>query len=212
MRIKINNLTKKYNRQEVFSDVSWQPEMGKCNLVTGPNGSGKSTLLRLICGLERPTAGTIDLTKDTSELTAAGVKKITGLLTPDLALYRHLTALENLQFFAKLGGYFLTTAELKDKLAEVGLNSSADTPLAAFSTGMKQRLKLAYVILKRPALLLLDEPNTNLDSEGKQVVNKIISEYKAKSIVILATNDQEEVGQYGENILFLDHCNPGYCS
>jgi heme exporter protein A len=207
MKITINKLAKIYNSKKVFSSISWQPEPGKCNLVTGPNGSGKSTLLRLICGLEKPSAGSIKITFNNDELSVSEIRKVTGLVTPDLALYRHLTARENMLFFAKLGGSFPTEKELCEILVKVGLAGSIDYPLAVFSTGMKQRLKLAYAIFHEPALLLLDEPNTNLDDEGKIVVNSIISEYKSKSMVIIATNDQEEVRQYGENILFLDKCS-----
>lgn len=203
IKISLEELAKRYSGQEVFSAISWQPEEGKFNLVTGPNGSGKSTLLRLICGLESPSGGLVKISQNGATLSRSEVRSICGLVTPDLTLYRHLSALENLQFFAKINGFHFSPAALKKILARVGLAQSANLNLAAFSTGMKQRLKLAYAIYKEPALLVLDEPASNLDQEGRDMLAGILEEYKHKSLVIMATNEQEEVRQYGENVLFL---------
>ena len=211
LAVSITGLAKNYNRQKVFSNVSWQPAAGKLNLITGPNGSGKSTLMRLISGLEKPTQGLVTITLGNSVQPPVRVRKFTGLLSPDLSYYKHLTALENLQFMAKISGLSLSRVELKKILAQVGLVNKKDIPLAAFSTGMKQRLKLACAIFKKPALLLLDEPGANLDNEGKKIVTTIINEFKTKSMVIMATNDREEVRMFGENILFLGHDYNSYC-
>jgi heme exporter protein A len=126
-----------------------------------------------------------------------------GFVTPDMSLYAELTALENLSFFASLRGLQLSDDDLHERLAEVGLRERADDLLGDFSSGLKQRLKLAFAVLHRPALLLLDEPSTNLDAAGVEIVERLIRDQKQRGVVVLATNNAEEL-KHGDQILRLN--------
>lgn len=204
--VECRNLTKFFGYRRVLEGVCVRVEQGETLVVTGRNGSGKTTLLRLISGLAKPTSGEVVISVNGQPLDSDAVYHHLGFVTPDLSLYTELTALENLAFFAALRG--LPTERhgvrslLHECLAGVGLEERADDLLRDFSSGLKQRLKLAFAVLHRPAVLLLDEPTSNLDAAGVEIVERLIREQKQRGIVILATNNAEEL-KHGDQILRL---------
>jgi heme exporter protein A len=117
-------------------------------------------------------------------------------------LYRDLTARENLRFFADVRRLTLNDEEIDALLARVGLDGRGDDRLAAYSSGMAQRLRYAYALLHHPPVLLLDEPTVTLDERGSAVVDTIISEQRRHGLVVIATNDTRELG-YGDLLLRL---------
>jgi heme exporter protein A len=204
MLIKIEKLSKKYRGIKVFSDLSWELVEGKVNVITGPNGSGKSTFIRLLGGLERPSSGKISFYIGDSCLTPLQARKYTGLIAPDISLYDHLTPVENLDFFSALKGKRLSVSSIRELLEKVQLRKAMNQPLATFSSGMKQRLKLAYALFDEPLFFFMDEPATNLDSTGKEMLAELIRDKVKNSIILLATNEPEEVERFGQNLLLLD--------
>ncbi len=160
--------------------------------VTGPNGSGKSTLLRLLAGLLRPTAGGSEVKVDGRPVPPAGRREVLGLASPELAFYDELSSLENLAFAAEARGARDPRGLARAALARVGLDSRADDRLNALSSGMKQRLRLAFAVLHQPALLLLDEPGSHMDDEGRRLVERLASEEGRRGLVVIATNDERE--------------------
>ena len=132
----------------------------------------------------------------------AGRRAVTGYLAPDLVLYDELTALENLDFFAGVRG--LPTGEAsRELLARVGLGERADDPVGTFSTGLRQRAKFAFALQNDPAVLLLDEPSSNLDDAGRAVVAAAVEHVHGRGgIVVLASNDPAEFA-YGTRDLEL---------
>jgi heme exporter protein A len=203
MRLEIEGLSKSYSNKRVLTNISWQLEKGVIHVVTGPNGSGKSTLLRLLSGLEKPTSGKIIFQNDDLIAAPQDARQMIGLVSADINLYAHLTPPENLQLFALLRGLKRSEAELESLLQQVQLQNELERPVANFSSGMKQRLKLAYALLHQPSFLFLDEPTTNLDQEGKDLVTGIIQDQKARGVVLLATNEAGEVERFGQQILRL---------
>ncbi len=203
MRIELKGLAKSYQRNNVFKNLSWQLEKGKSYVVTGPNGSGKSTLLRLLCGLEKPTAGTIACYMGEDIIDPSCMRSSMGLVSPDLQFYGQLSPLENLVFFSALRGLDKGNDFLQRLLAKVQLREEMNRPLATFSSGMKQRFRLAFALLHEPVFLFLDEPFTNLDRAGKDMVNLIIGDQVSKGIVLMATNEPSEVERFGQDILQL---------
>ncbi|HED24435.1 MAG TPA: ABC transporter ATP-binding protein [Firmicutes bacterium] len=203
MRIEIKKLAKSYRRKKVLRDLSWQLEKGKSYVVTGPNGSGKSTLLRLLSGLEKMTAG--EIVFYTGEMTADPItmRGSIGLVSPDIQFYGQLSPLENLTFFAALRGLNRSRDSLENLLTGVQLAEDRHRPVGAFSSGMKQRLRLAFALLHEPGFLFLDEPFTNLDRAGKELVNQIIANQVSRGIVLIATNEPSEVERFGQDILQL---------
>jgi heme exporter protein A len=115
-----------------------------------------------------------------------------------LSLYDHLTAEENLKFFASVAGDRVTGKEINNLLKGVGLEGRGLDDVAGYSSGMKQRLKYAVALLNKPAFLFLDEPTSNLDEAGKKIVTEIIERYRTESIIVIATNEKQEYGLAGE--------------
>jgi heme exporter protein A len=109
-----------------------------------------------------------------------------------------LTGEENLLFFVNVSGGHLTGKELNSLLERVGLEGRGSDPVAVYSSGMKQRLKYALALARKPAYLFLDEPTSNLDGAGREMVTDIIEEYRAQAVVVIATNEPEEQGFAGK--------------
>lgn len=200
--LEAHGLAKQYNGRLVFAGLNLSVGQGACLVVAGPNGSGKSTLIRLLCGLAWPTAGKVTVTINGSPHSPRECRSLIGLVAPDVALYNELTALENLAFFARVRGLRLDRSALEGLLARVGLAGRGDDLVGAYSSGMRQRLKYAQALLHNPYLLFLDEPTTNLDEAGAQMVAEIVAEQKKRGLLVLATNDPAEV-LYGDQVLRL---------
>lgn len=198
----VENLAKSYGRRGVFRGVSFELTPGQSLIVTGRNGSGKSTLIRILCGLVRPSAGTVTYRVDGREATGRERRALIGLVAPDLVLYEELSALENLQFFARVRGVSAGVDALEALLSEVGLEGRGADRVGTFSSGMRQRLKYAYALLHRPPILFLDEPTANLDEAGVAMVRACVSRQRASGILVVATNDHEEL-QFGDRVLRL---------
>ncbi len=178
----------RYGRRRLFDGLTLSIEPGAALAVVGANGSGKSTLLLVLAGVVAPTAGTVSLTVDGREISGTDRPQAVGLVAPALQLYEPLTARENLAFLAqarRLEGSCVEAA-----LDRVGLLARADEPLATFSTGMRQRMRIAAAVLHRPAVLLLDEPGATLDAAGRALVASLVAETGA--VVVVATNDPDE--------------------
>lgn len=191
-----------YGRRGLFRGVSFELGPGDSLAVTGGNGAGKSTLLRILCGLQRPTRGAVAYRLGEKAVTARQQRMLIGLVAPDLVLYEELTAAENLRFFARLRGIAWSAQESEALLAAVGLEGRGSELVGTFSSGMRQRLKYAFALQHRPPILLLDEPTANLDEAGKSLVRACIERQRAGGILVVATNDREEL-QYGDRVLRL---------
>lgn len=160
--------------------------------ITGANGSGKSTLLRIISGLLRPTDGAVHLTCDGREVPAADRRRHVGLATPELAFYPEFTCHENLAFAAQAHGLRAPAEDAHAALGRVGLAPRAHDRVSALSSGMKQRLRLAFALLHRPPVLLLDEPGAHMDEEGRQVMEAFVAGHARTGLVLIATNEERE--------------------
>lgn len=161
--------------------------------VTGENGSGKSTLLRILSGLLRPSGGATSFQVAGVEVPGRLRRNHVGLATPELSFYEEFTATENLEFIAETRGLQGRSGAVDEALEAVGLARRAEDRVGAFSSGMKQRLRLAFAILHRPAVLMLDEPGSHLDAAGRAVVERIVLSNAATSLVLIATNDAQEI-------------------
>jgi heme exporter protein A len=200
--LEIQGLSKAFGDRVLFKNLNFRVESGQCLVVTGRNGSGKTTLLRIIAGLVRPTRGRVLICDENGVMDRSRLRRNLGIVAPDLVLYDELTALENLVLFARLRGLDGSPEAAKRTLEKVGLCERAGDLVATFSSGMKQRLKYAFAIQHSPSVLLLDEPTSNLDEQGVDMVRRVVSEQKERGVLVVATNDPEE-RSYGEQFLHL---------
>ena len=182
-----------YGRRIGLQSIDFRVESPGVIAVTGMNGSGQSTLLRTIAGLLRPSSGTLRVSVEGRTLDADSRRSQIGLASPELSFYEEFSAAENLRFAAEVRGLPDPKAAVHDALAEVGLGERAEDMVSGFSSGMKQRLRLAFAVLHRPALLLLDEPGSHLDDAGREVVRSLVERWRSNALVLVATNDPEEM-------------------
>ena len=192
--VRATKLTHRYgNRATGVANLDFEFAGPGAVAVTGPNGSGKSTLLRIIAGLLRPTLGETTVHVGGRDHPPAKRRVVVGLATPELSFYEEFTGSENLTFAAEAKGLAEPARAAAGALEFVGLGTRAGDRVAGFSSGMKQRLRLAFALLHHPPILLLDEPGSHLDDAGRDAVRDVVARQAARGLVLLATNDPQEI-------------------
>lgn len=208
-RIRADAVSHRYGPRVALRPVSFDQASPGVVAVTGENGSGKSTLLRILAGLLRPTAGGTSVEVGGAAVASRERRRHVGLATPELSFYEEFTAAENLLFAAEARGLTNLQEDVQEALLKTGLTPRSGDRVSAFSSGMKQRLRLAFAVLHRPPVLLLDEPGSHLDDEGRAVVERLVLEHASAGLVVVATNDPQEMKLAGSRIQLsgrgLDH-------
>jgi len=194
------DIRKSFGRLLVFDSINFELINGSSLAIAGKNGSGKSTLVKIIAGLLSPSSGEVIYQVDGREIDKLDWFKFVGFVAPYLQLYDEFTGYENLEILAKIRGLKSYEAKIKNVLERVNLYSRRDDLVRGYSSGMKQRLKYACALLHEPIVLILDEPTSNLDSEGVEMVWAIAEEQKKNGILIVATNEPEELKMCDEVI------------
>lgn len=193
--LSIRNLKKTFNRRPVLSDVSAEVNAPGSLAITGKNGSGKSTLVKIIAGVLAPSAGSVELTVDGKKVREEDRYLHLGFVAPYLFLYDEFSARENLELLGTMrSGRRPDAAHIDELFGLVGLVERQHDRLGTYSSGMKQRIKYMYAMLHRPAVLILDEPTSNLDEDGYALVERIVRRQQQEGIVIVATNESDEAG------------------
>jgi heme ABC exporter ATP-binding subunit CcmA len=185
---------KAYGARRVLRDLTLSAGGGEVVAVVGENGSGKSTLLKIVAGLLRPSRGTVTFrVGGAARADGAARRASVGYAGPDLALYAELSGLENLRFFDAVAGRQRSADAYRALFAEVGLSGREGDPVGAYSSGMRQRMRLAFALLPGAPLLLLDEPSLALDAGGVEVVGRMVRAQRERGgLTLLATNDLRE--------------------
>jgi ABC-type multidrug transport system ATPase subunit len=194
------SLRKTFNRRVIFRDVSLEARAGHTVLISGRNGSGKSTLVKLLSRVLTPTGGTMNLTVNGREVAEPDWPAVVGLVSPYFQLYEEFSARENLELALTLRGRRIDRGRIDDLLQEVSLFPRAEEAVRTFSSGMKQRVKLAFALVSRPSVLFLDEPMTNLDAEGIALVRTIMARQCETGMLFVATNDATDVQRYDTRV------------
>src|SRR5581483_2591619 len=200
----VAGLTKVYGASVALRGVTLGVPAGAVLSVLGHNGSGKTTLLRLLATLTRPTAGSArigghDVVRERDE-----VRRLVGLVGHGTLLYDDLTARENLAFAAVLDGAPRDRHAAEAALARVGLEALADTRVRQLSTGMRRRVALARVMLRRPRVLLLDEPFAGLDQDGAKRLEEYLREFRAEGgAALLVTHSLARGLALGDRVAIL---------
>jgi heme exporter protein A len=202
--LRLERLSRDYGDRTALEEVTLALPAGDSLVVLGPNGAGKSTLLRVLATLLRPTRGEIVVLGCALPREAWKLRGKIGYLGHEPLLYRDLTGRENLGFHAKLHGLTgaAATARIGAVLEAVGMERRADDRTAELSAGMRQRLAVARCVLHEPELLLLDEPDSNLDIEGRDVARNLIGPDTGKTRVIV-THDPERFLPEADQVLRL---------
>jgi heme exporter protein A len=190
--IELRGLRRDFGERIALGGIDLSLEEGETLVVLGPNGAGKTTLLRVLATLLRPSAGEARVLGAALPREAWRVRGRVGFLGHEALLYRDLTGRENLRFHARLHGMRDETAEARigELLTAVGMERRADERVAELSAGMRQRLALCRCVLHEPELLLLDEPESNLDAEGRELARGLIGPGEARTRVIV-THDPD---------------------
>ena len=191
MKIELINLGKRYNTEWIFRKLNFQFESGKHYAITGPNGSGKSTLLQIISGSVMHNEGSLNYEEHDLPIVPERIFNKTSFAAPYLELVEEMTLHEFFSFHHKMKGW-LSTVDTHKIIYLLGLEKSAHKQIRYYSSGMKQRVKLAQAVFSDVPVVLLDEPLTNLDDEGISLYQHLIKDHCNHRLVIVSSNDKKE--------------------
>jgi ABC-2 type transport system ATP-binding protein len=194
--VKTEDLTKEYDKVTVVDHLNLEVAENEVFGLLGPNGAGKTTTILMLLGLTEPASGTAKIYGFDSTREPLKVKRLAGYLPEKVGFYDTLTAKENLRFIAKLNniGYAESEPLIEQVLKSVGLSDMADKTVNKFSRGMKQRLGIADVLVKKPKVAFLDEPTAGLDPEGiNQILDLIDNLPKMGTTVVFSSHRLYEV-------------------
>ncbi|HET7053310.1 MAG TPA: ABC transporter ATP-binding protein [Solirubrobacterales bacterium] len=186
--IELRGLRREFGERAALDGVDLKLAAGESLLVLGSNGSGKTTLLRILATLLRPSGGEARVFGASLPRDAWKVRGRIGLLGHDALLYRDLSGRENLRFHARLQGLRGEAAEgrISELLAGVGMERRGDDRVAELSAGMRQRIAACRCVLHEPELLLLDEPDSNLDADGRELVGRLVGPRPGRTRVLVS--------------------------
>ncbi len=206
MELILEDVTKQYAGTTAVKQVSLDLHPGVTGLL-GANGAGKTTLMRMICGILRPTAGTVCFRTENDILNASEelYRDALGYLPQDFGYYPDFTGREFLMYMAALKGSDKRAAKRKceELLQTVNLEKAADKKIKTYSGGMKQRLGIAQAVLNEPRILILDEPTAGLDPKERVRFRNLIADLGRDAIVILSTHIVSDVEHIADRILMM---------
>jgi heme exporter protein A len=202
--VAVAGLRRDFGERPALDGVGFELAAGETLVVLGPNGAGKTTLLRILATLLRPSGGEVRVLGARLPGEAWKARGRIGFLGHEPLLYRDLSGRENLRFHARLHGLRGEAAEARigSLLAAVGMQRRAEQRVAELSAGMRQRLAICRCVLHEPELLLLDEPESNLDAEGRELARELIGPAAGRSRV-LVTHDPERALPDADRVLEL---------
>lgn len=199
-KISLIGAGKRFNKDWIFQSLDIDFEEGQHYALIGNNGSGKSTLLQIIAGFATLSKGSIEWT-DAEHQT---VYDQISIAAPYLELIEELTTLEQFEFHAKFKN-LVSSLSVQEMITMIGLEQARDKQIRYYSSGMKQRLKLALAIFSDTPILLLDEPCSNLDKEGYALYKQLIAQYAMHKLIIVGSNDPEEYAFCTKQINLMDY-------
>jgi ABC-type multidrug transport system ATPase subunit len=211
MKIDLSQAGKRFNREWIFRSATIGFQQHISYAITGPNGSGKSTLLQCIAGMMQLSEGTVEYTNVNPPQNGASrqfaqehVYKHISFCAPYLELIEEMTLVEFLNFHAGFKD-FLPGVDIEKIIEHLDLKEAAGKQIRYYSSGMKQRVKLAQAIFSDTVIVLLDEPCSNLDVQGIELYHSLIHDYCKERLVIVSSNDEVEYNFTDERINILDY-------
>lgn len=204
MHIQLSKIGKKFNREWVFKNVDHTISFGSRLAILGSNGSGKSTLLQIISGILSPSDGTINYHFQEKTISADQAFLNISIASPYLELIEEMTLAEMIQFHFSFKNRYQNISD-SELIELLGLNTSINKEIRYFSSGMKQRTKLLLAILSDVPCVLLDEPCSNLDKQGIQWYQSLLSNYLGNRTLIVCSNQEYEYEMCNEQLSILDY-------
>ena len=191
MKISLTDAGKRFNRDWIFRHLTYEFSEGQSYAIIGPNGSGKSTLLQVLSGAMMVNEGNIQYSILNSQCSIEEVYQKISIAAPYLELVEEMTLTEFLDFHQQFKP-LLPSVNTEKIISILDLEKAAHKQIRNYSSGMKQRVKLAQAIFSDVPVVLLDEPCTNLDEAGVSLYNQLIEDYCKKRMVVVSSNDHHE--------------------
>ena len=191
MKISLTDAGKRFNRDWIFRHLTYEFTAGRSYAIIGPNGSGKSTLLQVLSGAMQVNEGNIQCSILNAQCSIEELYKNVSICAPYLEVVEEMTLIEFLNFHAGFKP-FLSSVTSEKIISILGLENAVNKQIRNYSSGMRQRVKLAQAIFSDVPVVLLDEPCTNLDTTGVELYKQLIEEYCKKRMVIVSSNDHHE--------------------
>ena len=202
--IQVNGLIKDYGARRALHSLSFDANQGELVGFLGPNGAGKTTTMRILTGYMPPTDGSATVAGYDVVEESLEVRKRVGYLPETVPLYMDMTALEYLKFMAELRHIPNAEQRAQDTLEQVNLSDRANSYIANFSKGMRQRVGLAQALIHRPEVLILDEPTIGLDPAQVVEIRNVIREIGKDRTVLLSTHILSEAQQICDRVLIIN--------
>lgn len=204
MKIVLEHISKRFQKYWIFKDVNYIFSVPDAYALLGPNGCGKSTLLRIIAGMQSPSMGKMHYSNNNSPIAIGDIYSHISFSAPGMELVEELTLTEFFEFHFSFKRP-INGLNIQDIINIIGLKDVSDKTIGDYSSGMKQRVKLAQAIFSDTPILLLDEPCTNLDLRGIDQYRTWINQYSKDRLVIVASNDEREYFFCKEQIVVEDY-------
>lgn len=191
MKISLTDAGKRFNRDWIFRHLTYEFSAGQSYAIVGPNGSGKSTLLQVLSGAVQVNEGNIQCSINNAQYSIDELYKNVSICAPYLEVVEEMTLIEFLNFHSGFKP-FLPSITTDKIISIVGLENAVNKQIRNFSSGMKQRVKLAQAIFSDVPVVLLDEPCTNLDRVGVNLYKQLIQDHCQNRMVVVSSNDHHE--------------------
>ena len=191
MKISLTDAGKRFNRDWIFRHLTYEFSAGQFYAIIGPNGSGKSTLLQVLSGSMEVNEGNAQWSMLNAQCPTEQVYNHISICAPYLEVVEEMTLIEFLNFHAGFKP-FLSSITSEKIISILGLENAVNKQIRNYSSGMRQRVKLAQAIFSDVPVVLLDEPCTNLDAAGIQLYHDLINEYCKNRMVVVSSNDEVE--------------------
>lgn len=204
VKLILENIGRHFNREWIFKNINYTFETTQSYAILGANGSGKSTLLQLIAGSLSPSTGKVSCYLNSEILDNEDLFRHISLAAPYLELIEEFTLEESIHFHFQFKNY-LPNLDARAIIELLDLKKSAHKTLKYFSSGMKQRVKLALAFCSDTPLLLLDEPTSNLDQQGVNWYLSLIEQFTNNRLTMICSNQEQEYQFCKHHILLSDY-------
>ena len=204
MKISLQNIGRRFNRDWIFRGIDHTFTDNKTYAILGPNGSGKSTLLQVLNGSLAPSAGQLNYFYNDTEVEISEVYQHLSLAAPYLELIEEFTLSEVIDFHFKFKPY-KSGIDKNGVIELLAMESNKNKMIRYFSSGMKQRLKLALAFCSDTPMLMLDEPTSNLDTQGVDWYLSLVQKFAANRLTIICSNQEHEYSFCDERLSISDY-------